>query len=56
MSGVWGPPARLRLVVLDAETTLDQASRRRAVAVGLVVCSGETGALSRQVSWLINPG
>lgn len=53
---VWGPPANLRLVVIDTETTLDTDRKRRAVAVGLVVCSGKTGALSRQVSWLLNPG
>lgn len=56
MSVVWGSPANLRLVVIDTETTLDADRKRRAVAVGIVVCSGKTGALSQQVSWLVNPG
>ena len=56
MNALWGPPANLRLAVIDTETTLDVDGKRRAVAVGIVVCSGKNGALSQQVSWLVNPG
>ena len=56
MSAMFGPPANLRLVVIDTETTLDADRKRRAVAIGLVVCSGANGALSRKTSTLVNPG
>ena len=54
---VWGPPLNLRLVVVDTETTLEMTSgKKRVVAIGLVVCSGASGILSKQTSWLVNPG
>jgi len=56
VSAVFGPPGNLRLVVIDTETTLDIDRKRRAVAIGLVVCSGANGALSKKTSTLINPG
>lgn len=56
MSAIWGPPANLRLVVTDTETTLDDDRKRRAVAIGLVACSGKAGALSQKTSCLVNPG
>lgn len=52
----FGPPANLRLVVIDTETTRHEDGKRRAVAIALVVCSGMTGAPGQQEAALINPG
>ena len=56
MSTLWGPPANLRLVVIDLETVRGPDRKDRIAALGAVVCRGRVGALGRQLSWLVDPG
>ena len=54
MSGaLWGPPANLRLVVLDLETCVAPGNAHRIVALGVAIC--RAGGIKQRFGWLINP-
>ncbi len=54
MTAVWGAPWNLRLVVLDAETSVAPDNNHRFVSLGIAVC--RDAGIKQRYEWLINPG